>query len=54
MSENKILLEVQDLKKYFPVKGTKGPGVQAVSYTHLVPFTPDGRVDLARCRWDGR
>ena len=30
MSENKILLEVQDLKKYFPVKGTKGPGVQAV------------------------
>lgn len=24
------LLEVQNLKKYFPVKGTRGPGVQAV------------------------
>ncbi len=32
MSENKkdILLEIQNLRKYFPVKGTKGPGVQAV------------------------
>ena len=30
MSENKVLLEVQNLKKYFPVKGVKGPGVQAV------------------------
>ena len=29
MAEDKILLEVKDLKKYFPVKGTKGPGVQA-------------------------
>lgn len=35
MSENKILLEVQDLKKYFPVKGTKGPGVQAVESVSL-------------------
>ena len=26
MAEDKILLEVQNLKKYFPVKGTKGPG----------------------------
>ena len=35
MSENKILLEVQDLKKYFPVKGPKGPGVQAVESVSL-------------------
>lgn len=35
MSENKILLEVQDLKKYFPVKGTKGLGVQAVESVSL-------------------
>ena len=35
MRENKILLEVQDLKKYFPVKGTKGPGVQAVESVSL-------------------
>lgn len=28
--EEKNLLEIQNLKKYFPVKGTKGPGVQAV------------------------
>ena len=35
MSENKILLEVQDLKKYFPVKGMKGPGVQAVESVSL-------------------
>ena len=35
MSENKILLEVQDLKKYFPLKGTKGPGVQAVESVSL-------------------
>ena len=35
MSENKILLEVQDLKKYFPVQGTKGPGVQAVESVSL-------------------
>ena len=35
MSENKILLEVQDLKKDFPVKGTKGPGVQAVESVSL-------------------
>ena len=30
MAEDNILLEVQNLTKYFPVKGTKGPGVQAV------------------------
>ncbi|MEG2351027.1 MAG: peptide ABC transporter ATP-binding protein, partial [Hungatella sp.] len=28
MSKN--LLEITHLKKYFPVKGVKGPGVQAV------------------------
>ena len=32
MSENKgeVLVQVEHLKKYFPVKGVKGPGVQAV------------------------
>ena len=30
MNEKDVLLEVQNLKKYFPVKGIKGPGVQAV------------------------
>ena len=29
MNEN-ILVQVEHLKKYFPVKGVKGPGVQAV------------------------
>lgn len=29
-SDEKILLEIKDLRKYFPVKGSKGPGVQAV------------------------
>lgn len=35
MAENDILLEVQNLKKYFPVKGMKGPGVQAVENVSL-------------------
>ena len=35
MAEDKILLEVQNLKKYFPVKGSKGPGVQAVENVSL-------------------
>ena len=31
MSEkNDVLVQVDHLKKYFPVKGLKGPGVQAV------------------------
>lgn len=30
MADNDVLLEVQHLRKYFPVKGMKGPGVQAV------------------------
>ena len=31
MSEkNDVLIQVDHLKKYFPVKGLKGPGVQAV------------------------
>lgn len=29
-NEQKILLEIKNLRKYFPVKGIKGPGVQAV------------------------
>ncbi|MFR2849966.1 MAG: ABC transporter ATP-binding protein, partial [Hungatella hathewayi] len=28
--DEKILLEIKNLRKYFPVKGMKGPGVQAV------------------------
>jgi len=32
---NDVLLEVQNLKKYFPVKGVKGPGVQAVENVSL-------------------
>ncbi|MCI6255675.1 MAG: ATP-binding cassette domain-containing protein [Clostridiales bacterium] len=35
MAEKEILLEVQNLKKYFRVKGTKGPGVQAVENVSL-------------------
>lgn len=32
-----------------------GPGVQrALLEEEGVPFTGDGRVDLGRCRWDGR
>ena len=31
-----------------------GPGVQrAMLEGEGVPFTPDGRAELARCRWDG-
>lgn len=33
--EDKTLLEVQNLRKYFPVKGVKGPGVQAVENVSL-------------------
>lgn len=29
-NNEKILLEIKDLRKYFPIKGMKGPGVQAV------------------------
>ena len=28
--DEKILLEIKNLRKYFPIKGMKGPGVQAV------------------------
>lgn len=30
MNNNENLLEVTKLRKYFPIKGVKGPGVQAV------------------------
>ena len=30
MAEEKKLLEIENLRKYFPVKGINGPGVQAV------------------------
>lgn len=35
MADNEILLEVQNLRKYFPVKGLKGLGVQAVEDVSL-------------------
>lgn len=35
MADNDVLLEVQHLRKYFPVKGVKGPGVQAVEDVSL-------------------
>ncbi|NLV87399.1 MAG: ABC transporter ATP-binding protein, partial [Clostridiales bacterium] len=28
--DNKVLLEIKNLKKYFRISGVKGPGVQAV------------------------
>ncbi len=33
--EEKRLLEIKDLRKYFPIKGVKGPGVQAVQDVSL-------------------
>ena len=33
--EDKMLLQVTNLRKYFPVKGSKGPGVQAVENVSL-------------------
>ena len=35
MAEDKKLLEIQNLRKYFPIKGVKGPGVQAVQDVSL-------------------
>ena len=35
MADNDVVLEVQHLRKYFPVKGMKGPGVQAVEDVSL-------------------
>ena len=35
MADNDVLLEVQHLRKYFHVKGMKGPGVQAVEDVSL-------------------
>lgn len=35
MADKDILLEVQHLRKYFPVKGMRGPGVQAVEDVSL-------------------
>ena len=34
-NEEKVLLEIKNLRKYFPVKGIKGPGVQAVQDVSL-------------------
>ena len=32
-----------------------GPGIQRMLLeSEGVPFLPDGRVDLARCQWDGK
>ena len=35
MAEEKKLLEIQNLRKYFPIKNVKGPGVQAVQDVSL-------------------
>ena len=35
MAEEKKLLEIQNLRKYFPINGVKGPGVQAVQDVSL-------------------
>lgn len=35
MADNDKLLEIEHLKKYFPIKGVKGPGVQAVEDVSL-------------------
>ena len=35
MAEEKKLLEIQNLRKYFPIKNIKGPGVQAVQDVSL-------------------
>ena len=35
MAEDKKLLEIHNLRKYFPIKGVKGPGVQAVQDVSL-------------------
>ena len=36
MAEEKKLLEIQNLRKYFPVNGAKGPVVQAVQDVHFL------------------
>ena len=35
MAEEKKLLEIQNLRKYFPINGAKGPVVQAVQDVSL-------------------
>ena len=35
MAEEKKLLEIENLRKYFPINGVKGPGVQAVQDVSL-------------------
>ena len=34
-NEEKKLVEIQNLRKYFPIKGANGPGVQAVQDVSL-------------------
>ena len=34
-NEEKKLVEIENLRKYFPIKGTPGPGVQAVQDVSL-------------------
>ena len=34
-NEEKKLVEIENLRKYFPIKGTNGPGVQAVQDVSL-------------------
>ena len=50
--EEKVLLEVKNLRKYFPVKGVKGPGVQAVQDVSL--FIKKGETLGLSVGHDGR
>ena len=48
MSEkNDTLVQVEHLKKYFPIKGVKGPGVQAVEDISI-------EIKKRRNPWSGR
>ena len=46
-NEEKKLVEIENLRKYFPIKGTNGPGVQAVQDVSLYIKKEIGR---ASCR----
>ena len=57
MSKNDdILVSVEHLKKYFPVKGVKGPGVQAVEDISMYIKRGETLVSpgVGKRRWAGR
>ena len=58
MAEEKKLLEIENLRKYFPVNGIKGPGVQAVQDVSLYIKKGEtlglvGSPDVERPHWEG-